>query len=127
MRYGISILTPARAFDSELPIVMASFQGGSYAVDSRGRLLGKLPAMTPGWKAFRLEPFRVRVDGKYRGWIPKKGNHTLRNPKAHGILTDPAARPAWTEVFTGKDGSPQTREQLLDRFKGRYDANDPAR
>jgi predicted amidohydrolase len=118
-------LVPARAFDSELPIVMAIFQGGSYAVDSRGRLLGKLPAESPGWKAFRLEPFKVRTESKYGGWIPKMGHQNLRNPKAYGVLTDPAARPPWTEVFVDKQGRPQTREQLIERFRGRYDAQDP--
>ncbi|MHB8902345.1 MAG: hypothetical protein ACYC6Y_26600 [Thermoguttaceae bacterium] len=42
------------------------------------------------------------------------------------VFADPAARPAWTEVFVDSQGGPQSREQLLARFGGRYDANDPA-
>jgi predicted amidohydrolase len=120
-------LIPARAFDSEMPIVAAIYNGGSYAVDARGEILGKLPAETPGWKAFRLQPFQVRTARKYGGlWIPKLGNRNLRNVGAYGVLTDPATRPPWTEVFLDEEGGPQTRELLLERFGGRYDAQDPA-
>jgi predicted amidohydrolase len=120
-------IIPTRAFDSEIPIVLAIFNGGSYAVDAQGKLVAKLPAETPGWKVFALEPFRVRMAGKYGGlWIPKLGNRNLRNVWAYGILVDPNTRPPWTEVFRDHQGRRQTREQLLKRFHGRYDAKDPA-
>jgi predicted amidohydrolase len=120
-------LIPARAFDSGLPIVAAIYNGGSYAVDAQGELLDKLPAETPGWKAFQLEPFRVRTARKYGGlWIPRLGNRNLRVVGAYGVLVDPATRPPWTAVFLDEEGRPQTRDQLLRRFHGRYDADDPA-
>jgi predicted amidohydrolase len=119
-------LIPARAFDSKLPIVASIFQGGSYAVDADGKLLGKLPSDTPGWKAFEIFPFKSHLGNKYGGvWDTKKGGHNMRNVGAYSILTDPSTRPPWTEVFMDKEGKPQSREQLLDRFKGRYDAYDP--
>ncbi len=119
-------LVPARAYDSEIPIVMAIFNGGSYAVDAQGELLDKLPAATPTFRMFDLKPFQVRTHAKYGGlWIPRLGTLNLRNPKAYAALTDPATRPAWTDVFLAEDGSPQTREELLLRFSGRYDATDP--
>lgn len=118
-------IVPTRAFDSEIPIVMAIFNGGSYAVDSQGSLMGKLPAETPGWRSFTLRPFKVRSAQKYGGrWIPRLGNKNLRNIAAYRILVDPNTRPPWTEVFLDDAGRPQTREQLLRRFKGRYDARD---
>jgi predicted amidohydrolase len=120
-------IVPTRAFDSETPIVAAILNGGSYAVDVRGQLLGKLPAETPGWKAFELQPFRVRTGTKYGGlWIPKRGQQNLRNVAAYGVLVDPATRPPWIQVFLDAEGHIQSREQLLRRFRGRYDANDPA-
>ena len=120
-------IIPTRAFDSEIPIVACIFNGGSYAVGPQGKLLGKLPAETPGWKAFQLQPFRVRTHAKYGGlWIPKLGHRNLRNVGAYQVLTDPSTRPPWTQVFLDKEGNSQTREQLLSRFKGRYDANDPS-
>jgi predicted amidohydrolase len=123
----MSHIVPTRALDSEIPIVMAIFNGGSYGVDSRGKLLEKFPSETSGWGSFQLQPFKVRTDSKYYGlWIPKLGNKNLRNVKAYKILTDPSTRPPWTQVFLDKDGNPQTKEELLKRFKGRYDANDPA-
>lgn len=119
-------IIPARAFDSEIPIVLAIFNGGSYAVDSQGKLMGKLPAESPGWKVFALRPFQVRTDRKYGGlWIPKLGQKNVRNVDAYRILVDPNTRPPWTEVFLDNEGRPQTREQLLKRFRGRYDAKDP--
>ena len=119
-------IIPTRAFDSEIAIVLAIFNGGSYAVDSQGSLLSKLPAETPGWKVFALQPFSVRTANKYGGlWIPKLGTRNLRNVEAYGILVDPNTRPPWTQVFLDNRGKPQTREQLLKRFKGRYDAKDP--
>jgi predicted amidohydrolase len=120
-------LLPARAYDSEMPIVAAIFNGGSYAVDTRGELLGKLPAASPGWTAFELQPFRVRTHRKYGGlWIPRLGHRNLRNVGAYGVLVDPTTRPPWTDVFLDSEGHPQTREQLLVRFSGRYDVHDPA-
>jgi len=120
-------IVPTRAFDSEIPIVMAIFNGGSYAVDSQGKLMGKLAAETPGWRIFTLRPFEVRTARKYGGlWIPKLGRKNIRNVEAYRVLTDPSTRPPWTEVFLDHKGRPQTREQLLKRFKGRYDAKDPA-
>lgn len=120
-------IIPVRAVDSEIPIVAAIFNGGSYAIDSQGELIGKLPAETSGWKAFELQPFKVRTHGKYGGlWIPKLGDKNLRNVDAYQVLTDPSTRPPWTEVFLDRGGNPQTREQLLQRFNGRYDANDPS-
>ncbi len=120
-------IIPIRAMDSEIPIVAGIFNGGSYAVDSQGELLGKLPAETSGWKAFQIQPFKVRTHAKYGGlWIPKLGDKNLRNVAAYQILTDPSTRPPWTEVFLDRDSNSQTREQLLKRFNGRYDANDPS-
>jgi predicted amidohydrolase len=120
-------IIPTRAFDSEIPIVAAIFNGGSYAVDARGELLGKLPSETSGWKAFDLQPFVVRTHRKYGGlWIPKRGHRNLRNLATYGVLTDASTRPPWTDVFLDGEGHPQTREQLLRRFGGRYDADDPA-
>ncbi len=119
-------LIPARAFDSQLPIVATIFQGGSYAVDSEGKLIGKLSPEKPDWKAFPVSPFKQHLGNKYGGiWDTKKGSHNLRNVGAYSILADPTTRPPWTEVFMDKNGNPQTREQLLKRFNGRYDANDP--
>ena len=121
-------IIPTRAFDSGIPIVAAIFNGGSYAVDAQGELLGKLPAETPGWTAFELQPFKIRTHTKYGGqWIPKLGHKNLRNVAAYRELTDPSTRPPWTAVFLDREGRPQSRAQLLDRFKGRYDANDPER
>jgi predicted amidohydrolase len=118
-------ILPTRAFDSELPIVAAIFNGGSTAVDARGRVLDKLSASRPGWIAFELQPFQVRTHAKYGGlWIPKLGNQNLRNVEAYGVLVDPATRPPWTEVFLDAEGRPQTKEELLQRFGGRYDAHD---
>jgi predicted amidohydrolase len=119
-------LIPARAFDSGLPIVAAIFNGGSYAVDAEGKLLAKLPAETPGWQTFTLQPFQVRTGRKYGGlWLPKLGQRNLRNIPAYGALVDPATRPPWTDVFLDDEGHAQTRAQLLQRFRGRYDVNDP--
>lgn len=119
-------LVPARAFDSGLPIVAAIFNGGSYAVDAEGKLLGKLPAESPGWRAFELQPFRPQLGTKYGGrWDMRAGHRNVRNVSAYGVLTDPATRPPWTQVFLDGEGNPQSREQLLKRFAGRYDANDP--
>ena len=123
----MSHVVPTRAFDSKLPIVMTIFQGGSYAVDAQGKLLGKLPAEEPGWKAFTLYPFRRNLGNKYGGvWDIKKGDQNQRNVWAYSVLTDPSRRPPWTEVFMDRQGRPQTREQLLQRFHGRYDAHDPS-
>jgi predicted amidohydrolase len=121
-------IIPTRAFDSEIPIVLAIFNGGSYAVDSRGKLLDKLPAESPGWKVFEMQPFRVRTEAKYGGlWVPRLGNRNTRNIEAYKILADPSTRPPWTEVFRDRQGRRQTREQLCQRFKGRYDAKDPGK
>lgn len=119
-------IMPTRACDSEIPIVAAIFNGGSYAVDSQGELLGKLPADAPDWHGFELELFQVRTHRKYGGlWIPKQGQRNLRNVKAYAALTNPSTRPAWTQVFLDEEGNSQTREQLLARFNGRYDEDDP--
>jgi predicted amidohydrolase len=120
-------IVPTRAFDSKLPIVMSIFQGGSYAVDAGGNLLGKLPANKAGWKMFDLRPFRTHLGRKFGGvFDEKKTIHNMRNPGAYSILVDPSTRPPWTEVFMDDQGRPQTREQLLKRFEGHYDADDPA-
>jgi len=122
-------LVPARAVDSKLPIVMSIFLGGSYAVDAEGKLLGKLTAEGAAWRSFTLEPFRsFRQNDRPLGVVAdgKKAWQNMPNVGAYGVLTDPSRRPPWTEVFLDKDGRPQTREQLLKRFKGRYDAHDPA-
>jgi hypothetical protein len=50
----------------------------------------------------------------------------MRNPDAYSILVDPSTRPPWTEVFMDDQGRPQTRQQLLERFDGHYDDQDPA-
>jgi predicted amidohydrolase len=120
-------IVPARAFDSKLPIVMSIFQGGSYAVDAQGKLLAKLSSTEPAWKTFTLFPFRRHLGRMYGGlWDRESGDRNLRNVWAYSVLTDPARRPPWTEVFMDDDGHPQTREQLLKRFGGRYDAHDPS-
>ncbi len=120
-------IVPTRAIDSKLPIVMSIFQGGSYAVDADGKVMAKLPSDQPGWKTFTLQPFRRHIGRKYGGrWDTKKGDHNIRNVWAYSILTDPSTRPPWTDVFLDNEGRPQTREQLLKRFNGRYDARDPA-
>jgi predicted amidohydrolase len=120
-------LIPARAYDSKMPIVATLFKGGSSAVNAKGRSLGQLISKNPAWKAFQIHPFRSHLGRKYGGvWDMKKGQQNLRNVGAYAIITDPAARPPWTEVFMDKKGGPQTREQLLQRFGGRYDAHDPA-
>jgi predicted amidohydrolase len=119
-------LVPARAFDAKLPIVMSIFQGGSYAVDASGTLLGKLSPDEPGWQAFELKPFQRDIGRKYGGlWDVKLGNWNVRHPSAYSILVDPTTRPAWTTIFFDNEGNPQSREQLIARFRGRYDAHDP--
>jgi predicted amidohydrolase len=119
-------IVPARAFDSEIPIVMSIFRGGAYAVDSQGKLLDKLGHEQPGWTVFALKPFKVRTARKYGGlWIPKLGRKNLRNVSAYRILVDPRTRPPWTKVFLDRRGRPQTREDLHKRFRGRYDVADP--
>lgn len=119
-------IIPTRAFDSKLPIVVTVFQNGSYAVDAEGNMLGKLSNTNPGWKAFQIQPFKKHLGNKYGGiWDIKKGNQNMRNVKAYSILTDPSTRPPWTKIFMDHEGKSQTREQLLQRFHGRYDANDP--
>jgi predicted amidohydrolase len=119
-------LVPARAFDSRVPIVLSIFQGGSYAVDASGRLLGKLDPEAPGWKAFEIEPFQPHLGRKYGGqWDVKKGGQNVRNPAAYDVLVDPKTRPAWTSVFFDDAGNAQSRSELFARFRGRYDAQDP--
>lgn len=120
-------LVPARAFDSNIPIVCAIFNGGSYAVDARGKMLEKLPADKGATKVFELRPFAVQRDVKYGGqWNAKLGGWNVRNLKAYEILVDPGRRPRWTEVFFDNAGRPQSEEQLRARFNGRWDAHDPA-
>lgn len=120
-------LVPARAVDSKLPIVMSIFQGGSYAVDASGQLLGKLAPDEPGWIEFALQPFQRHLGDKYGGqWDTKAGDWNVRNPAAYGVLVDPATRPPWTSIFFDAAGQPQSREELVQRFHGRYDAHDPA-
>jgi len=121
-------LIPARAYDSQLPVVASIFQGGSYAVDHEGKLLGKLKPEDPSFITFTLKPFIRHLGNKYGGvWDTKKGQHNLRNVKAYSILTDPSTRPPWTEIFMDQTGNPQTKEDLLKRFKGRYDFNEDTR
>lgn len=50
----------------------------------------------------------------------------LRCPQCYKALIDLAARSPSAEVFLDEEGNPQTKEQLLERFGGRYDARDPA-
>lgn len=120
-------ILPTRAFDSHLPVVASIFNGGSYAVDAAGKLLGKLPPEEPGWITFQLQPFQTQLQSKYGGlWNPKRGSQNLRNLPAYQPLIDPARRQPWTEVFFDSQGNRQSRAQLLDRFGGRYDAHDPA-
>ena len=45
---------------------------------------------------------------------------TLRNVAAYDILTDPATRPDWVEVFCNADGSDVTEEELRRRLGARY-------
>jgi predicted amidohydrolase len=124
----MSHLIPARAFDSFLPIVCAINNGGSYAVDDLGKMIGKKVAdESATWQIYDVRPFQVRKDRKYGGqWIPELGHRNLRNVDAYRILTDPKTRPRWTEVFQGNDGESQTEAQLRARFHGRWDAHDPA-
>jgi hypothetical protein len=90
-------------------------------------MLGKLPPENPGWKAFTIQPFKQYLGRKYGGvWDIKKGQQNIRNVKAYAILNNADARPDWTSVFMDNDGKHQTKEQLLKRFNGRYDANDPS-
>ena len=120
-------LIPARAFDSRLPIIACIFQGGSYAVDADGKMLGKLSHEEATWKSFQIFPFKQHLGNKYGGvWDIKKGGHNVRNTGAYSILVDPSTRPPWTEIFMDNEGRPQTREQLLERFRGRYDSHDPS-
>jgi predicted amidohydrolase len=115
-------LIPARAFDSKLPIIVSAFQGGSYGVDHEGKLLGKLKPEEPGFITFSIHPFIQHLGNKYGGvWDTKKGSQNVRNPKAYRILTDPSTRPDWTEIFMDGKGNPQTKDQLLKRFNGRWD------
>jgi len=119
-------LVPARAFDNFVPIVMSIFQGGGYAVDSRGQSLGQLAADKPGWKIFDIKPFARHLGRKYGGaWDERAGHFNVRQPAAYGALVDPATRPPWTSIFLSQAGEAQTREQLRKRFRGRYDAHDP--
>jgi predicted amidohydrolase len=118
-------LLPARAIDSKMPIVLAIYQGGSYAVDPDGKVMGKLPAETPGWKTFDVQPFKQYRSTKYSGlWDVRKGDHNLRCPSAYAVMVDPSLRPAWTDVFLDKQGNPQSREEILQRFHGHYDGDD---
>lgn len=118
-------LIPARAFDSRLPIVASIFQGGSYAVDHEGKMLGKLKPENPGFQTYQIHPFINHLGNKYGGvWETKKGAHNIRNVGAYSILTDPSTRPPWTEIFMDNKGNPQTKEQLLKRFNGRYDSHE---
>jgi 5-aminopentanamidase len=119
-------LVPARATDNFVPIVMSIFQGGCFAVDSRGRSLGKLAADQPGWKIFKIKPFARHLGQKYGGvWDERAGHFNVRQPAAYGALVEPATRPPWTSIFLSQAGEAQTREQLLKRFHGRYDGNEP--
>lgn len=117
---------PVRALDSRVPIVAAIFQGGSYAVDANGKLIDKLPAEEAAYKAFQIHPFKTDLGNKYGGkWNIKKGQQNLRNINAYSMLLNPSTRPPWTAVFMDNHGGPQTRQQLLQRFEGRYDPHDP--
>lgn len=118
-------LLPARAIDSKLPIALAIYQGGSYAVDPDGIVMGKLPAETPGWKTFSVQPFKPHLDTKYAGlYDTRKADYNLRCPSAYTAMVDPALRPAWTDVFLDRQGRPQSREDILKRFHGHYDGDD---
>ncbi len=120
-------VVPARALDSQIPIVMSIFEGGSYAVDAAGSLLGKLAADEPGWIAFELKPFQRHLGHKYGGvWDTKLGRRNVRQPPAYAVITDPTKRPPWTSIFMDNRGTAQSRSQLVDRFGGRYDANEPS-
>ncbi len=119
-------LMPARASDSHIPIICAIFQGGSYAVDQNGKLLGKCSANFPEWRIFEVKPFEIEIGNKYGGrWYPEQGRLNIRNVDAYKILVDPSTRPPWTGIFLNKNGKPQTKEELIRRFNGRYDAHDP--
>lgn len=121
-------IMPVRAFDSRLPIVVCIFQGGSYAIDANGNLLGKLESEYPAWYTFQINAFEKHLGRKYGGlWDVKKGNQNIRNVEAYSVLTDPSTRPPWTEIFMDGNGNRQSREQLLERFHGRYDAKDPVK
>lgn len=120
-------IIPTRAFDSSLPIIVSTFQGGNYAVDNEGKFIDSLRSDTPGWLLVEVKPSLKKIGNKYGGkWDIKKGNQNVRNPKAYGILTSEATRPVWTDIFFDNNGNPQTKGQLLKRFDGRWDANDPA-
>ncbi len=120
-------IVPTRALDSAVPIVMSIYSGGAYAVDPKGKLLGKLPSSTPGYMVFEFKPFEVRLDERYEGlWIEKLARRNMRNPWAYGILTDCSTRPDWTEVFRDEQGRPVPKDLLLERFHGNWDDKDPA-
>jgi predicted amidohydrolase len=119
-------VVPTRAMDSLMPIAMAIFQGGCYAVDAEGNVLDKLPPNQPGWMVFSFQPFRQSFGTKYGGRHDERQiRHNVRNPRAYAILADPSTRPPWTEVFLDSQGRRQTREQILRQFHGHYDADDP--
>jgi len=118
-------IIPVRAFDSKLPIVVSSFRGGSYAVDANGEFIDSLDNNLPGWLMVEVNHFEKHLGQKYGGkWDIKKGNLNVRNTEAYSIITDPLTRLGWTEIFFDNNGNPQTKEQLLKRFDGRWDAND---
>jgi hypothetical protein len=62
----------------------------------------------------------------WRAWFLEGGRRrqaalrTLRNVAAYDILTDPATRPDWVEVFCRADGSDVTEEERRQRFGARY-------
>ncbi len=123
-------ILPVRALDNMTPIALSIFDGGCYAVDTGGRLLGKAQTEEPGWMTFELEPFKKDTR---RTWWSKFGGQTVlknecynrRKPSAYGIITDPSTRRPWTEVFLDEKGNRQTAEQIKESFNGIYDADDP--
>ncbi len=118
-------LLPAHAVDSQLSIVTAIFNGGSYAVTQDGEPLGKLSAADPGWHIIPLQSLEFRAIRKSgRRWNPKLGNRNLRNLGAYHLLVDPATRPTWTQVFLDEYSAARSPDRMLRRFRCRTDAND---
>ncbi len=120
-------IAPTRAFDSHVPIIMSIFQGGNYAVDHLGKIVKRLDDQQPAWLTQTFDLNQREIWDKYHGkWDVKAGRLNVRNMEAYGSLVDPTTRPEWTSVFYDNTGKEQSKEQLMERFSGRYDVRDPA-
>ena len=70
---------------------------------------------------FTLDPrlANVELSSRLGGRRRQASLRTLRNVAAYDILTDPATRPDWVDVFCHADGSDVTEEELRQRFGSR--------